>query len=45
MEEKKSILAIEWPEKMGKFLPEKRYDISFLSGSEDERIIKIIKKG
>jgi len=42
---KNSIAAIEWPEKMGKFLPEKRWEVSFkfLEGNKRKILIKKIK--
>ncbi len=39
----KNIVAIEWAEKMGEFLPEKRTDIFFKYIEGDKREIKIIK--
>ncbi len=36
-----SLALIEWADKMGNFLPEKRIDIKFEIKSEKERIIKL----
>ena len=44
MNDPQNIVAIEWPEKMGKLLPEKRIEIKFEYIDEDIRRIKIIKK-
>jgi tRNA threonylcarbamoyladenosine biosynthesis protein TsaE len=39
----RSIVAIEWPEKIQKFLPKKRIDLHFSSVNEAERLIKIVE--
>jgi tRNA threonylcarbamoyladenosine biosynthesis protein TsaE len=36
-----NLVIIEWPEKMGNLLPQKRIDVYLKSTSEDEREIKI----
>ena len=41
LQEKNAIVAIEWPEKLGSFLPEKRIEIRFETISENERKIEI----
>lgn len=41
LEEQSSILAIEWPEKMGHYLPKRRWDISFTDVGENIREIRI----
>lgn len=42
---KNSIIALEWAEKLGDFLPKKRIDIKFNYLNENEREIKISKYG
>lgn len=41
---KKDIIVIEWAEKLGEFLPEKRIDIFFEDKGEDKRKIFLKKK-
>ncbi len=41
LKEKNNIVAIEWPEKLGKFLPEKRWEIKFEILDENKREIII----
>lgn len=41
LHDKHAIVAIEWPEKLGNFLPEKRIEIRFQTISENERNITI----
>ena len=44
LKNKKNIIAIEWPEKIKKFLPQNILWFNFLYGKkENERIIKILK--
>ncbi|MBU0731401.1 tRNA (adenosine(37)-N6)-threonylcarbamoyltransferase complex ATPase subunit type 1 TsaE [Patescibacteria group bacterium] len=43
MEDKNTIVAIEWPEKIKKYLPRKRTDIYFKTIGENEREIKIVR--
>lgn len=38
-----SITLVEWPEKLGKIIPEKRYDIFFKVTGENERLIEYKK--
>lgn len=40
----RAIIAIEWPEKMKKFLPKLRYDIIFSYVGDNERSITITKR-
>ena len=42
-EDSKSIIALEWAEKMDTFIPQKRIDIIFDNLGEDKRKIKILK--
>ena len=42
LDDKNTILAIEWPEKIKKYLPHKRIDIYFKTLSKDKREIKIV---
>jgi len=41
LEDKNAVVAIEWPEKLGSFLPEKRIEIRLEPISENERKIEI----
>jgi len=41
---KKDIIAIEWAEKLGKFLPKKRIDVFFEDKGGDKRKISIKEK-
>ena len=41
--DKTAIVALEWAEKMGSLLPDKRYEITLTSSEGDKREIKIIK--
>jgi tRNA threonylcarbamoyladenosine biosynthesis protein TsaE len=41
VKEADAIVLVEWPENMGKFLPEKRIDISFVYRADNERKITI----
>jgi tRNA threonylcarbamoyladenosine biosynthesis protein TsaE len=41
LEDKDGVVAIEWPEKLASFLPEKRIEIRFNTSSENEREIQI----
>ncbi len=43
LDDKNSIVAIEWPEKLGHFLPKKRIELHFTNFSEKERKITVIK--
>src|SRR5579859_3177717 len=43
LHENNAIVAIEWPEKLGSFLPEKRWELHFETLSENERSITIEK--
>lgn len=43
MQEKESIVAIEWPEKLGTLLPKKRYEIHVQVKGENEREIEVEK--
>lgn len=43
LEDKNAIIAIEWPEKLGSFLPEKRIEIRLNTISDNEREIRINK--
>ncbi len=45
LEKKDSIVAIEWPEKMGSLLPEKRREVSFDYVDENKRKITIKNMG
>lgn len=42
LDEKSSIVAIEWPEKLGNFLPKRRWEV-ILNGINNKRVISIIK--
>ncbi len=42
LQEKDSIVTIEWPENMGKYLPEKRIDIKFEYMGEKKRKITVM---
>ena len=41
LEDKSAIVVIEWPEKLGKYLPEKRIEIRFNTNGENGREISI----
>lgn len=41
LEDKNVIVAIEWPEKLGKYLPKKRIEIGFNTIGENERRIRV----
>lgn len=41
LDDKNAVIAIEWPEKLGNFLPEKRIEILFETKSENEREITV----
>lgn len=41
IDEKNRIIAIEWPEKLGKFMPKNRWEIYFKVLENDKREIKI----
>lgn len=43
IKDKNSIIAIEWADKLGSFLPQKRYDLIFENMGEDKRKISIKK--
>lgn len=43
LEKKKDIVVIEWPEKLGNFLPKNAWEISFKTTGENEREITIKK--
>lgn len=43
LENESAIVAIEWPEKLGSFLPEKRWELHFETVGENERSITIEK--
>jgi len=43
IKDNKNIVALEWAEKMGKFLPRKRIDITFAYLDEGRRQIKILR--
>lgn len=44
LQDKSAVVAIEWPEKLGSFLPEKRIEIRFETISENERKISFAFK-
>ncbi len=44
LQDKDAIVAVEWPEKLGSFLPEKRWEIHFETLDESTRKITIEKK-
>jgi tRNA threonylcarbamoyladenosine biosynthesis protein TsaE len=43
MTDPQNIVLIEWAEKLGKFLPSKRYDINIESSADNKRKIQIVK--
>lgn len=43
LDDKKTVVAIEWPEKIKKYLPRKRTDIYFKIIGENEREIMIVR--
>jgi tRNA threonylcarbamoyladenosine biosynthesis protein TsaE len=43
LHENNALVAIEWPEKLGSFLPAKRWELHFQALSENERSITIEK--
>ena len=43
LQDKHAVVAIEWPEKLGSLLPEKRIEVNLTVISEDERKIEIEK--
>src|SRR5258706_10342091 len=45
LESKDSIIAIEWPEKLGSLTPKKRWEVNLKHVKNDEREITVIKTG
>lgn len=45
LNDKNNIIAVEWAEKMGKMLPNRRIDVYFEYLGDNEREIRIIKHG
>ncbi len=45
IKDKSSIVALEWAEKMGDLLPQKRYEVHMSNEGDDKRKIKILKYG
>jgi tRNA threonylcarbamoyladenosine biosynthesis protein TsaE len=40
-----AVIVIEWPEKIAKIVPEKRWELTFTSEGDDKRAVTVVSKG